>query len=267
MLLHTCFLKTAFLCSETSGDAGTCFDQKASAAHLRNRLVSTCEANLNKFDEAVLVKVPGGKIDSWSGFHTIISSTVRTPSDALTTLVTLGLICITWMHCRPRDFSYKTKSLLNTISDMNSLNSAPPSPLPSVYSPWDQSGWRCERGRCRCSRSRQRGELHRPSRTSRARLTHGARMHAASAGVAAVAVPGRCFPNWEITNCGTNMADIIAHKAGRSQLPCLNRRIQLVLHGLDIFSFFFANLYLAALWQQRTKDHAGSASAGTISQF
>lgn len=163
------------------------------------------------------------------------------------------------MHCRPRDFSYKTKSLLNTISDMNSLNSAPPSPLPSVYSPWDQSGWRCERGRCRCSRSRQRGELHRPSRTSRARLTHGARMHVASAGVAAVAVPGRCFPNREITDCGTNMADIIAHKAGHSH-RVLTAGFSLCFMGLTFF-LFFANLCLAAPWLQWTKDHAGSASA------
>lgn len=74
------------------------------------------------------------------------------------------------------------------------LNSVPPSPLSSVYSPWDQSGWRCERGRCRCSRSRQRGELHRPSRASRARPTRGVQMHVASAGVAAVAVPGRSSP-------------------------------------------------------------------------
>lgn len=66
--------------------------------------------------------------------------------------------------------------------------------LSCVVSPWDQSGWRCERGRCRCSRSQRRGELHRPSRASRAsRPTHEAPTRAASAGVAAVAVPGR-FP-------------------------------------------------------------------------
>lgn len=62
---------------------------------------------------------------------------------------------------------------------------------PLVRSPWDQSGWRCERGRCRCSRSQQRGELHRPSRASRARPTHGAPTRVASAGAAAVAAPGR----------------------------------------------------------------------------
>lgn len=62
---------------------------------------------------------------------------------------------------------------------------------PLVRSPWDQSGWRCERGRCRCSRSQQRGELHRPSRASQARPTHGAPMRVASAGAAAVAAPGR----------------------------------------------------------------------------
>lgn len=66
--------------------------------------------------------------------------------------------------------------------------------LYAVYSPWDQSGWRCERGRCRCSRSRQRGELHRPSRASQARPTHGAPTRVASVGVAAVAVPGRSSP-------------------------------------------------------------------------
>lgn len=228
--------KIAFLCSETSGDDGTCLDQTASAAHLTNRFFSIFKGNLNEFEESLSQLA---KMDSWSVFHTVITSTVRTPSDALTTLVTLALICITWMYHRPRGFSYKTKSQLSTISDMNSLNSAPPSPLPSVYSPWDQSGWRCERGRCRCSRSRQRGELHRPSRTSRARLTHGARMHVASAGVAAVAVPGRCFPNREITYCGTNMADIIAQTAAQSELLCLIRRNQLLFSVLDIF---------AALW-------------------
>lgn len=82
---------------------------------------------------------------------------------------------------------------------MNTKLSASLSP---VYSPWDQSGWRCERGRCRCSRSRQRGELHRPSRASRARPTHGVQMHVASAGVAAVAVPGRSSPTRELACCG-----------------------------------------------------------------
>lgn len=82
----------------------------------------------------------------------------------------------------------------NLLLSFHDILKAKLSASPLVCSPWDQSGWRCERGRCRCSRSQQRGELHRPSRASRAsraRTTHGAPMRVASAGAAAVAAPGR----------------------------------------------------------------------------
>lgn len=126
-----------------------------------------------------------------SGFHTAAQSEYRTQSAACTISIALALIYI--LQLQLNRFSYnKTESPL-TIPDIKTANSVLPCPLSSVYSPWDQSGWRCERGRCRCSRSRQRGELHRPSRASRARPTHGAQMHVASAGAAAVAVPGRSF--------------------------------------------------------------------------
>lgn len=109
------------------------------------------------------------------------------------------------------------------------LNTAP---LPCACSPWDQSGWRCERGRCRCSRSRQREKLHHPSRTSRtsrasrARLTHGDQMHVASVGAAAVAAPGRSSRrtrwSWRST------ADITAHRKSQPEKLCLSSRLRLV---------------------------------------
>lgn len=109
------------------------------------------------------------------------------------------------------------------------------SPLSSVYSPWDQSGWRCERGRCRCSRSRQRGELHRPSRASRARPTHGAQMHVASAGAAAVAVPGRSSPSRELTHCGPAWLTLL-HTGQHSLSYCVSAAGS----GLCSWYFFFA---------------------------
>lgn len=106
---------------------------------------------------------------------------------------------------------------------------------PLVRSPWDQSGWRCERGRCRCSRSQQRGELHRPSRASRARPTHGAPMRVASAGAAAVAAPGRSLAlSWP------SVADVTAHRV----TVCLQQQVSACVlccfwHYFS-FSFFFA---------------------------
>lgn len=103
-------------------------------------------------------------------------------------LVSFSSLCVLHLYLDLQCMCMKTSVKYHSWHVKAKLGASPP-----VCSPWDQSGWRCERGRCRCSRSRQRGELHRPSRASRARPTHGAQMHVASAGAAAVAVPGRSF--------------------------------------------------------------------------
>lgn len=156
-------------------------------------------------------------------------SQYRTPSAARTISTALPLIYIPQMQLNRFSYS-KTESQL-TIPDIKTVNSALPCPLSSVCSPWDQSGWRCERGRCRCSRSRQREELHRLSRASRARPTHGAQMHVASAGAAAVAVPGRSRTTSQLAAWLT-----LVHTGEHSLSWCVSAsRLQLVSHALDIF--------------------------------
>lgn len=109
------------------------------------------------------------------------------------------------------------------------------SPLCPVCSPWDQSGWRCERGRCRCSRSRQQGELHRPSRASQARPTNGARTRVASAGAAAVVVPGRSSLQLRSHSLWPSMADIIAHRPAQPERLRLSSRFKLLCYVGCVF--------------------------------
>lgn len=66
---------------------------------------------------------------------------------------------------------------------------APSQLHPVSCSPWDQSGWRCERGRCRCSRSRWRAPQHRRRTSSPARETVPP-TPAAFVGAVAAAAPG-----------------------------------------------------------------------------
>lgn len=75
---------------------------------------------------------------------------------------------------------------------MDAVVLAPSQSHPVSCSPWDQSGWRCERGRCRCSRSRWRAPQHRRRTSSPARGT-AAPTRAASVGAVAAAAPGRSF--------------------------------------------------------------------------
>lgn len=168
-------------------------------------------------------------------------------------LPALALIYIPQMQLNRFSYS-KTESQL-TIPDIKTVNSVPPCPLSSVCSPWDQSGWRCERGRCRCSRSRQREELHRLSRASRARPTHGAQMHVASAGAAAVAVPGRSRTTSQLAAWLT-----LVH----SLSWCVSAsRLQLVSHALDIFLHVLRQLL--PLLQCKTYVNTSLLTAGNAS--
>lgn len=146
-------------------------------------------------------------------------------------------------------FSYQIKSQLHTIPDINTLNSSLLSPLSAVYSPWDQSGWRCERGRCRCSRSRLRGGLHRPSRTSRAKPTRGARMRVASAGAAAVAVPGRSSPaESPLAHWGSARPTLLHVRQHSLSYWASTAGPQLLSHALDRFA---CELWTSVLQQPR----------------
>lgn len=153
-----------------------------------------------------------------------------------------------WSECAvPEIFASgnkkKRENNNNLLLSFRDILKAKLNATPLVHSPWDQSGWRCERGRCRCSRSQQRGELHRPSRASQARPTHGAPMRVASAGAAAVAAPGRSpSPSWELALLWPSVA-----QRGRrycTQSDCLSAAAGFSLCPVSFLAFFPLFLHL-----------------------
>lgn len=71
-------------------------------------------------------------------------------------------------------------------------------------------------------------------------------MHVASAGAAAVAVPGRSPPHLRTRSSWPSMAGIIAHSTAQPELWCFSSRFLLVSHVLDIYA---CNLWTLVLQQ------------------